>query len=543
LAALAAVSVDVAAAQRQQMQVVVVPGLQLEDLELLARRGAVGLLVPAAGPRASRRSAEAALVRGEVRNSLRGGLPDGPVLISFVRRDRPPPGPAIVLSLPRGGDQQNTRRYPIAVIGPGFRGLLESDQTRIPGLVSIVDVAPTALGADGALESRPAEDQVARLRELDGRIEESTTHRALWSLVVWVSITLLALVSPRAAVLAFPSVLAANLALGIAGISDELAVAAVFALSTACAAPLVARAIRSPTAIALVCGGSLAAYLIAFALDGGWLALSPLGPTQNSRFYGLSNLLETFLLVPALVGAALLGRRHWSLFAAVAALSFVLVAGSRFGADGGGAIVLAAGYAVLAVALAEARRRTVVLSAAGAVAAVTALLLVDELTGASSHVTRTVRGGPDDIADALRDRVVLSWERTTDRVITALIVSLALVALALLLVRLLGLESSARRAALPLSVAGAIGTSMIVNDSPLDVAVTGLVAYIAVEAYVLPEISWAGAAARWSRGPGESRADPAGPRPPARAPGCPAAGARPSPSRGPSRSRSPRSDR
>jgi hypothetical protein len=90
----------------------------------------------------------------------------------------------------------------------------------------------------------------------------------------------------------------------------------------------------------------------------------------------------------------------------------------------------------------------------------------------------------------------LSWERVTDRALTALIVSLALVALVLLLVRLLGLESSARRTALPLAIAGAIGTSMIVNDSPLDIAVTGLVAYLAVEAYAVPEISWAGAAAR-----------------------------------------------
>ena len=39
------------------------------------------------------------------------------------------------------------------------------------------------------------------------------------------------------------------------------------------------------------------------------VALSPFGPSQAGRFYGVSNLLETFLLVPALLGAALLGRR------------------------------------------------------------------------------------------------------------------------------------------------------------------------------------------------------------------------------------------
>jgi hypothetical protein len=496
-AALAAFFVDEASAQRRQIPVFVVPGMGLGDLEPLARRGAVGLLVPAAGPRASQSAAEAALVRGKLRNSLRGGLPEGRVLISFVHRERPPrEGPAIVLGLPRGEDQPNTRRYPIAVIGLGFKGLLESEQTRIPGLVSLVDVAPTALGADGALESDSAEDQVARLRELDAHIAENTTNRALWSLVVWVPIVLLALTLPRAAVLAFPAALAANLILGAAGISDELAVAALFVLSTACAAPLLAEFLRSRAAIALACAAVVAGYFVAFAVDGSWLALSPLGPTQNARFYGLSNLLETFLLVPAFVGAALLGRRHWSLFAAAAAISFVVVAGSRFGADGGGAVVLAAGFGALAVALAEARRRVLVLVVAGAVGAGASLLLIDELTGASSHVTRTVRGGPIDVADALRDRVVLSWERATDRLLTALIVGVALLALTILVVRLAGREPSIRDAALPLSLVAAIATSLIVNDSPLDVAVTGLVAYVAVEAYALPDVSWAGAAKR-----------------------------------------------
>jgi hypothetical protein len=402
----------------------------------------------------------------------------------------------IVLGLPRGGDQPNTRRYPIAVLGEDYRGLLTSRQTRIPGLVSIVDVAPTALREEDALESDSAEDQVARLDELDEHIEENTTNRALWSLVVWVSIVALALTYPRAAVLAFLSTLAANLILGAAGISDELAVAAVFVLATACAAPLLARALRSRASIALACAAVVSGYLVAFAVDGTWLALSPLGPTQNARFYGLSNLLETFLLVPALLGVALLGRRHWSLFAALAALSFVVVAGSRFGADGGGAVVLAAGFAALAVALAEARRRVLVLVVTTAIVAVAGLLLIDELTGASSHVTRTVRGGPTDVADALRDRIVLSWERTTDRVLTAAIVGVSLLALALLVVRLVGREPSVRRAALPLSLVVAIATSLIVNDSPLDVAVTGLVAYVAVEAYALPGISWAGAISR-----------------------------------------------
>jgi hypothetical protein len=497
LAALAATVGEEAGAQRRQIPVIVVPGLALEDLEPLARRGAVGLLVPAAGPRASGRSAEAALVRGKLRNSLRGGLPEGPPLITFERRRRPPlEGPAIILALPRGGDQSNNRRYPVAVLGAGYHGLLESKETRIAGLVSIVDVAPTALRTKAALESTAAEDQVARLQELDGRIAEYTTNRALASLVAWVSIVLLAFVFPRAAVVAFPCAVAGNLALGTARISEEVAVVALLVLVTACAAPLLALAARSVDALALVCVASIVAYLAAFAIDARWLALSPLGPTQNARFYGLSNLLETFLLVPALVGAALLGRRHWSLAAGVAVLSLVTVAGGHFGADGGGAVVLACGYAVLAVALAEARRRILSLVVVGALLLVPAILVVDEITGASNHVTRTVRGGPVEVVEALGNRLLLSWERTTDRPLTASIVAVALAALALLLVRLFILRPSARRAAVPIALAAAIGASLIVNDSPVEVLVTGLVAYLALEAFALPELSLAGVIAR-----------------------------------------------
>ena len=138
-----------ARAETQAFRVLVVPGLELADLEALQHRAAVGLLVPGAGPRVSEETALAGLERGMVRNSLRGGLPTGPVLISGrTSRRSARAGPDIVLGLPEGGDQPNDRRYPIAVIGPGFDGLLTSPSTRIPGLVSVADVAPTALGRE-----------------------------------------------------------------------------------------------------------------------------------------------------------------------------------------------------------------------------------------------------------------------------------------------------------------------------------------------------------------------------------------------------------
>ena len=167
----------------------------------------------------------------------------------------------------------------------------------------------------------------------------------------------------------------------------------------------------------------LAAYLVSFEIDQGWVALSPLGPTQNARFYGISNLLETFLLIPALAGAALLRRRP-ALAAGIAGLSFLTIAGSRFGADGGGAIVLAVGFGVLAALLAGAGKRGVVLAAAGAVLLVLGLLGLDAVLGVSSHVTRALEGGPTGLTGDLWDRVTLSWRRATENASTGVMTAL-----------------------------------------------------------------------------------------------------------------------
>lgn len=455
----------------RQLPVVVVPGLELADLERLAGRGAVGLLVPGAGPEVSGVSARAALARGEVRNSLRGGLPAGRELIR-VRTSSNLPVQGIVLGLPGGGTQANDRRYPVAVLGPGYSGLLVSRSTRLPGLVSIADVAPTALGREEALLVEARADPAGDLRSLDRRIRDNGRSRALAAALVALAIGLLALVRSRAAVLAFGAAAAASLLLGIAGVSHPGVVVALLVLSVPASVPLAA-ALRTPLRLGLVLSGVLAAYLAAMAADPAWVALSPLGPTQNARFYGFSNLLETMLLVPALVGAALLARRYGAVaLAAVAALALVTVAGSRFGADGGGAIVLAAGYAILAAALVSGRRRTwlALVVAAGAVA----LVVVDALLGPATHVAETLRGGPDEVVRDLRERLELSWRRATDSAALAAVVGAALAILAVLVAR-------GSRRPLPLAVAASVAVSLLVNDSPKEVSVGGLIAYLAVE--------------------------------------------------------------
>ena len=116
----------------------------------LARRGAVGLMRPGFGPTTSRRSALAELSRGAEINSHIGGTPPGKQLIAvehvrsgaWISTCRM----CIVVQVPpRGGTVRNDRLYRVAVVGQGYSGLLVSPTTHIPGLVSVVDIAPTAL--------------------------------------------------------------------------------------------------------------------------------------------------------------------------------------------------------------------------------------------------------------------------------------------------------------------------------------------------------------------------------------------------------------
>ena len=470
-------------AQATTLRVVVVPSLDLGRLD----NAAIGLLVPGAGPETSAELALAALVRGEVRNSLRDGLPEGRPLISVETGTAIPAGQAIVLALPRGGEQSNDRRYPVAVIGPGFDGLLVSDSTRIPGLVSIADIAPTALGRDDGLTSQTSDDPVGELRTLDRRISENNDSRLPATLLAAGLILLLAFIWSRAALLGFATGLAANLVLGVAGVSEPWIVLVVIGLAVAVGAPALALVLRSGMTVGLALVAVLAAYLVVLGLDGPSVALSPFGPTQNARFYGISNLLGTLFLVSALAGAALLVRRFGPAgFALVAALSLLLVAGSRFGADGGGAIVLAVGFAVLGVLLARARPRVVALAGLASLGLVAAFIALDAATGGSSHVTRAFDDGPRGLASDLAERIELSLARLGDNVFMAAIVAVGAGVLVFLVARTIRSDAPLAQRAAPLALAAAIATSLIVNDSPNDVILGGVVGYLAVERGMLP---------------------------------------------------------
>jgi hypothetical protein len=513
--ALAFLTMLVGEAQATTFRVVVVSGLELFDLEGLEERGAVGLLVPGAGPETSATLARAALVRGAVRNSLRDGFPEVRPLISVESASEVPEGDVIVLALPDSGRQANDRRYPVAVLGAGFEGLLVSDSTRIPGLVSIADIAPTALGREDGLTSRPSDDPLGELVAVDRRIADSNDARLPATLLAALLILVFAFVWPRAALLGFATGLAANLVLGLAGVSEPWIVLVAVGLAVGVGSPLLALVLGSGFAVGTALVAVLVAYLVVLGVDGPSVALSPFGPTQNARFYGISNLLGTFFLVPALAGAALLSRRFGAAgFAFVAVIALLLVAGSRFGADGGGAIVLAVGFATLSVLLARARLRVIAIAGAASLALVATFVAVDAATGGSSHVTRAFEDGPGGLASDLAERVELSLARLGDNYFVAALVAAGVAVLVFLVARTLRSDAPLAARATPLALAAAIATSLIVNDSPNDVVLGGVVGYLAVQRGMLSRrctaCSWysrlrspwpAAAAARPSRPP------------------------------------------
>jgi hypothetical protein len=487
--ALAFLALMAGPAQATTFQVVVVPGLTLDDLEDFADRGAVGLLNPGAGPETSRALAMRALVTGEVRNSLREEGLGGPLPLFFQVDEGPlgsVDGNVVYVGLPEGGRRPNDKRYPILVVGPGFAGLLTSDSTRIPGLVSIADIAPTARGLEGGLDSQSAQDTVTRLRELDDRIDGNNGARLPATILVCALVLALALFSPAAAVPALAAALLTNLVLGLAGISEFWTVMAIFAVVVLLGGPLLASLLRSPVALGTLLVAVLGAYLLVLGIDGPSAALSPFGPTQNSRYFGLSNLLETMLLVPAFGGAALLFRRFgWIAFAGTALLAFATVAGNRFGADGGGAVVFAGGFAVLAVLLSGGGRRALAIAVGVALTLALGLVALDTATGGSSHVTRALDDGPVSLAEDLGERVELSWERATSDWYVALVVALMLGVFAFLVVRTLRRPDALGESPVALAVAAAIAVSLVVNDSPTDVLLVGLTSYVAADVGML----------------------------------------------------------
>src|SRR6478735_4502567 len=357
LAVLAAVAVALVApgpaAARQQplgapFQVYVLERISDATFASLAERGAVGLVRPGYGPTTNRRRALSELVRGAEVNARLGGVPQGRPLIDAKKASAfPNCHMCIVLQLPpRGAPTANDRLYRIAVIGRGFHGLLTSPTTHIPGLVSVVDIVPTALGGHPAttLSWKPSSDSVGQLSRLGNAIGSNNRLKFAVLFILAGVLLALALLGLRAAVTAVPAALLVNLALGATQVSNEVLLCTALSAGTVLLALGLARICRSESALLALYGGVVALYAVVLVRRPEWQAVTPFGPTQNSRFWGFGNQVETLLLVPLLAGAFLARRRFGLLGFALAVLGARLF---KLGPSGFIGLLASAAVAVL----------------------------------------------------------------------------------------------------------------------------------------------------------------------------------------------------
>jgi hypothetical protein len=336
--------------------VVVVDRMSDATFRLLAERGAVGLLRPAYGPTTNRRRALAELVRGTETNARLGGVPKGkPLLNVHNAAVYPNCKVCIVVQLPpRGAPISNDRLYRVAVLGQGFHGLLTSPTTHIPGLVSIVDIAPTDLVGHTAttLAWTPSSAPLGQLHRLDRAIGANNRLKFPAMFILAGVLLALALLGLRAAVTAVPAALLVNLALGMGQFSNEVFLCAAMSAGTVALAFVLERVCRKESALLALYGGVVALYAVVMVTRPEWQAVNPLGPTQNSRFWGIGNQVETLLLAPLLAGAFLARRRFGILgFLVFGLFGLVVMTDNRLGADGGGAIALGIALAVLGARL------------------------------------------------------------------------------------------------------------------------------------------------------------------------------------------------
>jgi hypothetical protein len=346
----------------------------------------------------------------------------------------------------------------VGLVAPGLRtthlpgeGIVIDPNTHIPGLVA-------AKTPRSELTVRADRRAAAHVAELKADLLEARDARARASAAVGVIFGLLALLAAviRSRVLARAAVLYAPAALAI-GLAWRSSLAIGF----------------GALALALVAGVSRRAFvpLLVVVFAGALLvlwhwpvtnALATIGPHPDGghRFYGVTNQVETMLLAPALAGGLV-----------VAPLALIAVGWSKAGADGGGLVTYAAGYAMLALRrFGRITPRRVAVAVAVVLAGGLLLVALDAAAGGSSHVTHAIGGGlPGDLAHRWR----VSYDGAT-RSVGAFIMFASGVAL-LVFVALIR-----PRPPLVDAMLVALVVSFIVNDTPQDVALWGALGAISL---------------------------------------------------------------
>jgi len=443
----------------------------------ISQPAAFGLFVPGAGGRISRAGAVASLRRGKVGDESLGRKPGGRILadVGFGIPQHPVSRPLVYVELPPPGRHSNTHRYPVAFVGAGYRGILTSAATRIRGLVSVADIAPTLVslqkGRSPRIKSSPDADTTDDLRWLDRRLTR-VHHDRGWTYVETILLVLaLVAVAPAAGALGGAGAIAASMLLSFLGVTTFwVVIVAMLLLTVGLVFAGSARRRLIPFSVGLFLIGYLAVLTLSSETNS--LAVFGARPDGGARFYGIGNQLETLMLAP-LIAAVVVGGLPW--LAPLGALALVTVGWSKAGADGGGLIVFAAALAVLFLRLrpVPVSWRSAVLAGAGVVALVLALVGIDAALGGSSHVTQAVGSGPGSLLGDLGHRLHLSWLVATR---SAVNVGFFLVSLAILV--WIGTRRP-RRAAIDAMLV-ALAVSLLVNDTPVEVISLGALGCLAL---------------------------------------------------------------
>jgi len=458
----------------------------------------------------------------------RGALEFTEATVATIRRKASSLRPRellVAIARPTGA---NDDPVAIGIAGRGVDGNLTSDSTRTDGYVLSTDVAPTVLGHFGievpgamsgqAIRSEGAVDPAA-IESLTARMGVISSRRGPvigLSLLAWVvGLVLLAAVSrgglARAgvrlvgvSVLLLPAVLLAGAAIEPGQTLETLLVMAGAPLLGG----LVLALLGGYRALAVAAALTITAYAVDVVVGSPLTSLSLLGPNPGLgvRFYGIGNELEALLavLVVAGTGAGLAGfaprsspRAAATAFVAVGIGAAFVFAAGRFGADVGAAIVFPIGAAVAAAAVAAHRRRTALLVIAAPLAVLALLALVDLVSGANAHLTRSVldAGGLGDLADVAQRRLQLSAHSFTRPIVFVFLPLIAaLVALAIARREQLRSWVDGRPAVRAGLLGGAVATvaGTLANDSGALLLEIGA-------AYLLVFVGFA-----WAEAPGEA---------------------------------------
>lgn len=352
-----------------------------------------------------------------------------------------PYGGEVVIAIARPTGKSDAP-LPIGIAGGGFNGNLTSDSTRTDGYVLSTDVAPTILDHFGIevpseMSGQPIRSEgsvdVTGIESLGARMAVISSRRGPvigLSIVIWLAALVLAALFSRGrlarpavrvaglAIVYMPLVLLLGAALEPGGAAERLLVLILAPLLGGISLLI----LRGYRALALASALTVLAYGVDVIAGSPLTSLSLLGPNPGLgvRFYGIGNELEALLavLVVAGTGAGLAGfapraapRPAAFTFVATGMLAALVFAAGRFGADVGAAIVFPVGAVVAAMAVAGRGRRPLLLAVVAAPVAVLALLaLIDLLSGANAHLTRSVldAGGFGDLADVAQRRLQLS---------------------------------------------------------------------------------------------------------------------------------------